>query len=161
MCNWITRYLQKNTSFVNGGIFRAIAWPCILKPQKLDLVKGIYVKWCAPFDSVMLAGGGVINFEVLLKGKARFLYFLYFSNRISVFLVFDSVMLAGGVINLEFLQGQGPRQDNKFSSCLPQNDRKGWEDNLFIINWPFAKIYLFHPRIFGRSAYDICLSSSS
>ena len=54
MCNWIERYLQKNTSFVNEERTRAIAWPCILlKPQKLDLVKGIYVNgvhrlihWC-------------------------------------------------------------------------------------------------------------------
>ena len=33
------------------------ARPCIAEPQKLGLVKGIYVKRCAPFDSVMPAGG--------------------------------------------------------------------------------------------------------
>ena len=65
-------------------------------------------KRCAPFDSLMLARGGVINFEVLLKGEASFTFqtvFLHFS-----YFPFDSVMLAGGVINFEFLQGQGLRQ---------------------------------------------------
>ena len=37
---------------------------------------------------------------------------------------------------------------------MPPNDRKGWADNLFIINRrPFAKIYLFHRQRYLFSSF--------
>ena len=59
------------------------------------------------------------------------------------------------MLNFEFQGlGQAWDWDNKFSSCLPPNDRKGWADNLFIINRrPFAKIYLFHRRRYLFSSF--------
>ena len=45
------------------------ACPCIPEPQKLGLAKGIYVKRCAPFDSVMPVGGWSDTFFISGPGQ--------------------------------------------------------------------------------------------